>query len=687
MEENILNKNLKYIRNYNENLAKNIANLTDLQGSYEIKEAKSGDSILYKNGIPMDNDVDPVWDAIEKNNKVPDKSHKDILIIYGMGVGYNLKEFAKKFPGRIIVYEPDIEVLRIVFEIIDFSEELKQESIAVACSYEDLETAYYRVFFTNYNLKFVFSTYYLDQHHEELNRFKSKIEDTHSIFQSNFRNAAWKSSRWTYELMNNIEPIVNNQDLHKLKNRFKGKTAVIISAGPSLDKNIEDLKPYRDKVIVFCVGTALKTAVKHQIIPDFAVVIETSPASEKQLNIPELSYTNLIVGSNSYHKIYDLKPKRFFNYHSNKTPAAKYFGYILEVPVEMYEVAGTVSITSLYSAKMLGCDKIIMIGQDLAYTDNKCYSSSSIYGNYKLGDEKTVSYEEDPNSQKNLDWHKDRIADNAARLSKELCTIKGINGETLVTRPDFLLFNKYFEEIARLYGSELKLINATEHGAYIEGFEHLTFKEALEKYSDETTVEVESVLKENKIGAKEIKKRYKLVQNSIYECVKKYNLVKNIIADSVNLSLSAIFDEEELANYRELKNNFELGYEKSRSLYLSEEEKSFADAYKQRYENFKKSIQENSLKLFENDLERLQSCLNLLKPNYLKIEKIIGEDFLLKNIVMGNIMNANDAFKIQIPRNNNPKKYLVLFKRLSMAFVSMDLFYPIVIDKVKKLCS
>ena len=318
--------------------------------------------------------------------------------------------------------------------------------------------------------------------------------------------------------------------------------------------------------MIFCVGTALKTAVSHGIIPDFAVVIETSPACEIQLNIPELEQINLIVGTNSYPGVFDLKPKRFFNYHPNKTAATKHFGQILGVPIDSYEVAGTVSITSLYSARMLGCDKIILIGQDLAYTDNQCYSKSSVYGNYKLDESKKIFSEDDNSLQKQLGWQEKNISSHKEVLTRDLCTIKGINGENLVTRPDFMLFCKYFEEIARNYGAQLKLINATEYGAYIEGFEHLPLTEALEKYAKNETFNAEDFMQNSKIGFRDIKKRKKIVQNSLYEVIKKYSSIKNIIS----LQASSMSHKYDLSLSSSCINNPGIFYYIFTSVWISE---------------------------------------------------------------------------------------------------------------------
>ena len=59
-------------------------------------------------------------------------------------------------------------------------------------------------------------------------------------------------------LLKNIPNLFEEIPLARLKDTYKGKTAVVVSAGPTLDRNIEILKKQRDKYVLFAVGTALK---------------------------------------------------------------------------------------------------------------------------------------------------------------------------------------------------------------------------------------------------------------------------------------------------------------------------------------------------------------------------------------------------------------------------------------------
>jgi len=144
---------------------------------------------------------------------------------------------------------------------------------------------------------------------------------------------------------------------------------------------------------------------------------------------------------------------------------------------------------------LLSCNPIILIGQDLAYSDGRCYSKDSPYYNLKCKiNEKTGRFEvkaDDLDSFiQTMNVEKEQAKEIAINrfeeLTKNLYFVKGHNNEMLPTDPGYATFIRYFENTAKEFGHEIKFINSTEGGAYLEGYEHIPLKEALEKYSKES---------------------------------------------------------------------------------------------------------------------------------------------------------------------------------------------------------
>jgi hypothetical protein len=81
---------------------------------------------------------------------------------------------------------------------------------------------------------------------------------------------------WIPNLKRNLEIVKGDMDdfgVYQLANKHIGKTAIICGAGPSLEKNIDDLLQ-RDKFLVFADTHSLKTLLKHGITPDYVGIVD-----------------------------------------------------------------------------------------------------------------------------------------------------------------------------------------------------------------------------------------------------------------------------------------------------------------------------------------------------------------------------------------------------------------------------
>ena len=635
-QQKILKNNLNTISKYNPTLEKKIFN-HKIETDYHFETSISGENVLYRNDSPIDDAIDPVWLGENKYNTLQYKKNNSITVILGMDSGYILREIISKYKGKIIIHEPDMDNLKVILGIFDFSRELQNKNIMITNTDEDLEKAFNSLFFVNYHMNIVYSSYY-SGNKKFIKEFETKVKGIYELFQSNYKNLFGKNRVWTVSLFNNIPQVLKNQDLHELENSFKNKTAVIISAGPSLDKNIQDLKPYRDKVVVFCVGTALKAAVKYGIIPDFVAAIDISPNTKTQLDIPELADINVIASCMTFTDVFGLKAKRFLNYYGSTTPAVKWLGEVFNAPVQKYHEAGTVSLTAFYSAKILGFKKIVFIGQDLAYTDNRCYSQDSIYGDYKLSFFKNINVKNLKETVKKIGLPEESINRHKERLGKNLIKVKGQNGKSVLTRPDFMHFIKYFEKIANEYGHELKLVNSTEGGAFLGGFEHITLKEALTRYSDEDSINVEDVLKTFEMSDNKIAKRKKIITEKLNEIIKNYDESSSIIVNSAEKNILPFLNQEvkEILNIINSSEYVRILFKKLRNgLTVTEEEKQFFQKITDTLKQLRNALKSNIDNLYESSLEDFYRNYNLVKKDFTQINAISERNAYIKNIFIG----------------------------------------------------
>jgi|GEM_PF-846511 len=594
MEKTVLEKNLEQISRYNEKLAKKIAELNQLKYGFELLEAKSGDANLLYNDILLHDNIDPQEEAYNIFRSLPDNSKSTINVLFGLGLGYVFKRFALSCKGKIILLEPNLDVLRITLELVDMSEELAKDGIIVVDSIGDLETYFEKVYFAEAKVNLKYLSSYARLNPEIFSELEQKVEFIKGLYEHNYNNLFRQGVEWTAAGILNIPHVLSHYELEPLRNKFADKPAVIISAGPSLDENIDILKEYQDKAVIFCVGTALKTAVKHGIKPNFLTVVETHDCSSQAAGV-DTSGMNMILMPFTHSKFHELKTKRKFNFYAKNDFTVAWLAKHLNISLDDYYSKGTVSMCALYSARILGCNPVILIGQDLAYTNGRCYSKDSAYHDLKcIKNESTGKYEivvdnyesyldavqpdlklnstnpkevasvkywintfkstftaqelleyEAKTQEEQIAYINRRIGksilkDRLANLLENMYFVKGQDGDMIPTDSGYAVFISYFEQAAREFGDKVKFINSTAKGAYLEGFEHIPLRTALNSYT-KNTIDVESTIAESlKSGRNLLKSRGNNILRelnetvNLIECNIKYFEQGNIYVQKLN---------------------------------------------------------------------------------------------------------------------------------------------------------
>lgn len=646
-----LNSNLNEIRKYNNALAEKISNINNLSNSIMLCETKKKEPNLLFNNIPIHSDLGAENEAKEIYEATPD-SPEIIHVIYGLGLGYLFKEFCEKSKGKVILFEPDLEMLKAVFEIVDYKKELSSPNVKIATTIEELKEIFTEQCILDSKVKLHFLNFHKQLYGEKLQEFSQELSTIYSIVLTNKKFYKDYSYNFLLSTLSEFFLKSNNIPLNKLRNKFKDLPAVVISAGPTLMKNIETLKKIQNKVIIICVGTALKTLNKHNIPPDFVAIIERMNTAN-QIAGCDTKNINLITEGYTNRYLQRIEFKNKFISYSNEIAANKWAATTIGENQLEYETKGTVSYSALNSARIMGCNPIILLGQDLAYTDGKCYADDSAYSSLRL-----VT---DPNTKKTqiisddiTAYGKTLIANhtNASEedykkegeiklknLNESLVFVKGQNGELLPTEKGYAMFIEYFKDFALKYKNETRLINASIGGAMIDGYETIP----LEKIADEFSIEknnIEEVLSNipHHIDRKKISEKL-LIEISNIESLKAFLEqgqvhIKNckrelqrskMLTPNVNKYL-----KNALNNYIDIMNKFTSQNILLESICIFEQENVSSVLKKNAKSHDLKSLNEavNALEnFFGNNINNIVKIEKLLRVSQLEFQegKLIGE--------------------------------------------------------------
>lgn len=479
---NIFEKNLGALVVKNPELAYKLQNYlpTDIPQLVQT----NGYNLIYR-GKYIHSQVNPLAEAQEifsyaKNEPV------SIHLVYGLGLGYLFQVTSLNSKGTVILYEPDLNILKIVFNLVDFSGDIIKQNVFVCSEYDEVAKAVHQKSgMKNTPEMLTLPTQMQTEGFEELVKKLQNMVGSYSLDLQYTKEKFYSSLRM---LLKNIPNLFDETPLARLKDVYKCKTAVVVSAGPTLDRNIETLKKQRDKYILFTVGTALKTLTANGIKPDFLLNIETFDSS-KQFEGIDLKDIYFITEPYSNPKLREFEFKRRFSHIASNVPVNQFWAEICGENIEEYFSKGTVSYTALNSARILGCSKIILVGQDLAYIGGQCYSKDSAYKDLVCAKNPVTdrweimardfdAFADALSNSPDIEKRKAAAKRRLENLNNSMYFVKGITGEMLPTESVYAAFVAPLEEFAAKF-NDRKYINTSLAGAQLDGFENMSLEEAL----------------------------------------------------------------------------------------------------------------------------------------------------------------------------------------------------------------
>ncbi len=413
--------------------------------------------------------VDPVTEA---ENWFQNLELKNITVIYvyGIGLGHYYKaavEWLKKDPKRGIIFlENDIAVIHSFLHTKTASILLRDPQ-AYLCYFEELEDK-------DESLKELYWDFILTQMiFSCLNSYKKKHREFYLDLKHHIIHAAATKNALVEEYLNygvsffknyypNMLLLSESWKGTDLYGKFENIPAIICGAGPSLEKNILQLKNHLDKAIVFGGGSALNALSSRGILPHFGIGVDPNPTQQYRLSSNKAYEVPLFYRNRMHVDAFRLvHGPRLYIPGAGGYDIADWFDeqFELKDDVEWLDEGHNVVNFGLELANNLGCNPIIFVGVDLAFTEMQSYASGII-------DDTTV-HEKDILETDDFD---------TTALLKE-----DIYGRPIYTLWKWISESEWTTDYAEEHPN-LTIINCTEGGLGMPKISNMTFKEAAEKY-------------------------------------------------------------------------------------------------------------------------------------------------------------------------------------------------------------
>ncbi|EHC1491874.1 motility associated factor glycosyltransferase family protein [Campylobacter coli] len=458
---NLLEKNIQaLLSGVNEPLGNRLLNFIQNKtcSRFSINENlniydKTHNVFMYEN---LEEEINFFYQSIlEKTPRYP------FICIYGIGNALLIKNLAKHYK-HLFVFESEIELFILALSTIDLSEELKVYKVVLFdCVAKDLEIQIAMIFDQQSILEylslyemFISSHYYLKYYETSILSLNELCIKSASVAIRNADITCFLPLLTHGQFLQNIPSMLESIPFQRILNERKNKfdNTIVVSAGPSLTKQLPLLKAYQDKAVIFCADGALSMLEKKGIVPDYVTNLDFTDLAMKFFQNKENLKQSIIALECATHPniVHSLKAENCMIVLRNKALYQRFnlndFGYI--------DTGTHVSHFSYTLALALGFKNIIMIGQDLAFDEEgNSHSKGFDFGEKFSGEE-------------NID--KLKVPAYAGK------------GEVLT----HITWNDYRIKLEYLFAcneQKAKFYNATEGGARINFTEELSFKECCEK--------------------------------------------------------------------------------------------------------------------------------------------------------------------------------------------------------------
>ncbi len=465
----------KWYPAFAEQLRKGDYELDELEIAEEISQdgelifrIKKEERLLYLNGKRNAKEPADVW--MEHLGEI----HKYApVFLLGTGSGIYLKKLIEKTDKTvaIVAYEPSLAVFLRMLEKADLVKEIENRPIIfIVKGLNELafdSACSQIVSFENRNfLKVEVHPNYQELFYDEVLEKTKLIQKREEFVYSNQVTGINFSTYMARNQMANMKYLCEGYHVKCLmKTVPHDRPAILVSAGPSLNKNIMELKAAKNRAFILAVDTAMKPLLHAGIRPDAFCTIDPM----KPLNLvqeDEARDIPIIVSASANTDILEQQRGKKIFYSDGHILA--YYAYAA-VGKTLPPVAngGSVACAGLSLLYKLGFDTIILVGQDLAYTDNRSHADGTF---------QDVMPEEN---------------------TEGMLLVKGNYEETLPTLGNLKMYLDWFE--AHIKGMKehrpaVRVINATAGGAYIEGTELMSLRDAIEENCTQEAIDFEACI-------------------------------------------------------------------------------------------------------------------------------------------------------------------------------------------------
>ena len=481
----VFDRNLAALRKRSIDLAEALAEAST-DGIVE-ETGPRGARVFVQEGVRLGSAYDPVQEGAQIAEQMADEP-ADVMVAVGFGMGEQFAPYLERNPATLIIYEPSLPRLKAALHRISIAE--------LVTNHRDLYFAHDRVSLT----RFLTARYSPGLRmrvfpHPAVLRLDSAAvaeavkatRDAKEVVDVQRLTSIEMLLPWANVTARNGRRIAETPQFGVLQDAFAGKPAVIVAAGPSLDKQLDLLREARDRLVVIGIGQTTRALRQAGIVPDFVHVLESRDVSHQLTDAGDTSDLIVAPSADADPAIFDVPSRAKFTV----TSAGGALGvWIAEATGEEHFSigGGTVAQGAVGMAMMLGCNPISLIGQDLAFTGGRAYAKGTAYDFIGITQKGDGNFRFDGMNEKGAILNESvPHPENGGLADQRVVWVDAWEeGEQVPTWRAYASFLEQYREIGMAFRARgIALINCTEGGARIPEIEHRTFRSFIDEFATE----------------------------------------------------------------------------------------------------------------------------------------------------------------------------------------------------------